>query len=872
MSSSGSNRKKGSSTRNAAPVATSAKTDSGAKKDSTMHAANQSNGNGSGGDNSSRTTTSSAGAAGGSGANDWFSKRMNFSDFKSKVAQQTKNLFPRGQQGHATGHGAEHERKSKEQEWEKHLIHLFENFQLHGGPYIKDVVTANSDGRMLGGLGDEGVLTMRWYRASGTTNSFDLIRGIEGGFYQPSVDDIGARLLCQAANAHDEGQSGWAEWGPLAMDPEQEKECEEMIERGKAEFTVELVGTFDKHRQLMVTPESIVIEAPDEEEEEHGKVRKAPADGPAVSEEDLRKLADRISIPCSTKVTLYIDPVNVNQFNITLPAETSIKGLGESEEQPEQVKLKVSSNTERDSLAYLIRHFCGYDPNGDPKDKNAEDQEEKTAENEHQDSGSGTEQESPSGEVPVTEVVPGHSNDDFSENCQPEAAEKESETEKDRTIAELRKEVEDLTKKHHTVSEEKRQLKNEVKGMNNDITQLQKSLAEARRELEWKSRKLEKVSDQLEEMQAKDGESTASAQRYESELEERKQEVVEKSAQIKELTNKLYKSEANEKQYREELEDAKSKIESKDSELQSLQESLDKQKTETEQLQREKDNLRKQVNQLKETLTNSQNERDKLSSKLGVAQGALEEARESARLAGEQSKKDAAAASKAESELKHTKERLQTLEGENKKLREAASQHEQQAATAEQAEAEMERLKRRLEEESDSANEFRSERNSYKQKLSSMKKDIQRKITELYQIADIEQEKQSPLHQQLEKVNETLRIWKARMESADRKKEESRPDPSRTNTSHHSVESLGPHSAAGHSVRVQSSAQPHQHVSSGTSSSASRIDSDMQRIIVDLTDDLRDKDEALKQQRATKEALAKRIQELEEQLKSNNSS
>lgn len=38
-----------------------------------------------------------------------------------------------------------------------------------------------------------------------------------------------------------------------------------------------------------------------------------------------------------------------------------------------------------------------------------------------------------------------------------------------------------------------------------------------------------------------------------------------------------------------------------------------------------------------------------------------------------------------------------------------------------------------------------------------------------------------------------------------------------------------------------------------------------------LTDDLRDKDEALKQQKATKEALAKRIQELEEQLNSKSS-
>lgn len=44
-----------------------------------------------------------------------------------------------------------------------------------------------------------------------------MLEGVHGGFYQPSLDDIGARILCQCSDASDEAASTFAEYGPVVL-------------------------------------------------------------------------------------------------------------------------------------------------------------------------------------------------------------------------------------------------------------------------------------------------------------------------------------------------------------------------------------------------------------------------------------------------------------------------------------------------------------------------------------------------------------------------------------------------------------------------------------------------------------------------------
>ena len=46
---------------------------------------------------------------------------------------------------------------------------------------------------------------------------FQVLESVHGGFYQPSLDDIGARILCQCSDASDEAASTFAEYGPVVL-------------------------------------------------------------------------------------------------------------------------------------------------------------------------------------------------------------------------------------------------------------------------------------------------------------------------------------------------------------------------------------------------------------------------------------------------------------------------------------------------------------------------------------------------------------------------------------------------------------------------------------------------------------------------------
>ncbi len=84
------------------------------------------------------------------------------------------------------------------------------------------VIFAKSEETVLGGPDDQGVVTVKWFRTGGEGGSggrtgvgggacggdvsavcaggdFELLEGVTGGFYQPSVDDVGCRIIVECA-------------------------------------------------------------------------------------------------------------------------------------------------------------------------------------------------------------------------------------------------------------------------------------------------------------------------------------------------------------------------------------------------------------------------------------------------------------------------------------------------------------------------------------------------------------------------------------------------------------------------------------------------------------------------------------------------
>jgi hypothetical protein len=65
-------------------------------------------------------------------------------------------------------------------------------------------------------LDDDDVLRIVWYRMVGAGDMIP-IRGVSSGFYQPNVDDVGARILCRCQDNIREEFTCFGEVGPLKM-------------------------------------------------------------------------------------------------------------------------------------------------------------------------------------------------------------------------------------------------------------------------------------------------------------------------------------------------------------------------------------------------------------------------------------------------------------------------------------------------------------------------------------------------------------------------------------------------------------------------------------------------------------------------------
>lgn len=139
--------------------------------------------------------------------------------FKSTMGKAGKTFTPpklpsmlrrKGQPAKAS---AQPERAFSEEEVHK-VEEILGQFRLEGGPTHSTLVVAKAAGRLVGCVADEHLVHLTWYRAT-AGGAFDVIQGVHGGFYQPSIEDVGARICVQCASAVDPSQATFAEIGPI---------------------------------------------------------------------------------------------------------------------------------------------------------------------------------------------------------------------------------------------------------------------------------------------------------------------------------------------------------------------------------------------------------------------------------------------------------------------------------------------------------------------------------------------------------------------------------------------------------------------------------------------------------------------------------
>ena len=105
--------------------------------------------------------------------------------------------------------------------WENVFDETKVDFQLSGGPKYTDVLMASALFNAGKNKGFACPLMWKWFYTFKNSELHD-IEGVKSSFYQPSLDDIGARICVHAypTNGIDDyqGMPMFAEVGPLIMD------------------------------------------------------------------------------------------------------------------------------------------------------------------------------------------------------------------------------------------------------------------------------------------------------------------------------------------------------------------------------------------------------------------------------------------------------------------------------------------------------------------------------------------------------------------------------------------------------------------------------------------------------------------------------
>jgi hypothetical protein len=274
---------------------------------------------------------------------------------------------------------------------ERELEQLLESVKLIGGPHHTDLIVAKASDasgteRYIGGAGDKGKLSLSWHRAT-SGGKFMTITDVQGGFYQPSADDIGAHVCLKVHLTSNEELSSYSEVGPITVDPKLLELVEENMRDGEARFAVTLRSAPKAKHFLICDTDRICLcrcgplggeDAGEEivgndrgmESEERGEGEEGGED----DEEEAEVLVHNAYY--NERLQVLLDPVNVCCFGVSFATTSTADGgaaaptspgaaVGETEEEEttgdryevETEQLLTDSARTRDVIALTIREM-----------------------------------------------------------------------------------------------------------------------------------------------------------------------------------------------------------------------------------------------------------------------------------------------------------------------------------------------------------------------------------------------------------------------------------------------------------------------------------------------------------------------------------
>jgi hypothetical protein len=262
---------------------------------------------------------------------------------------------------------------------EEVLTNLLESVKLVGGPYQTDLIMAKvveaGKERYVGGASDKGKLSLSWHRAT-SGGKFMTITDVQGSFYQPSADDIGANVCLKVCLTSNEELSSFSEIGPITVDPKLLELVDEHMREGEARFPVTLRSAPKAKHFLICDADRICLcrcgeetgEVEGDSEMGSDELEEGSEGSQGSDSEENEVLVHNAYY--TERLQVLLDPVGVCCFGVSFATSTNAAGGstssaaagGEVEEEKaedayevETAQLLTDSARTRDVIALTIR-------------------------------------------------------------------------------------------------------------------------------------------------------------------------------------------------------------------------------------------------------------------------------------------------------------------------------------------------------------------------------------------------------------------------------------------------------------------------------------------------------------------------------------
>ncbi|CAK4810432.1 unnamed protein product [Aphanomyces euteiches] len=188
---------------------------------------------------------------------------------------------------------------------------------------------------------DDGEVNCQWYRVL-SDSQWILLRGATHRTYQPSIDDIGAKIAvaCHLSKHDVKSKVKLVELAdPIVADPSVQETISMMVQAGSASFSATLASSDLESFQLRVSKSHLVVVQ--------------------ISEDDMTTVVDK---QYDRDLQVYLDPEDSVRFVLRFQAEGDLVGVTGTTNPIRQnnlstLHLHAQSASTRDMIASTIRKF-----------------------------------------------------------------------------------------------------------------------------------------------------------------------------------------------------------------------------------------------------------------------------------------------------------------------------------------------------------------------------------------------------------------------------------------------------------------------------------------------------------------------------------